>query len=338
MPPFDRIRNSDEEYVRQLFNATTPDAPRVDIQQLLEKSHQIPVEKHRFDASTNHRLDSVLPMGPSDQSGGESGAKPFFAFVSRMPFRTVVSVAFVLGAILLPVWLMTQIVQPREAFARSSFSAVQERVEKLKTVQFTTFTSYPDEQEPPSLPKKFRVKILGRNLQRFEVLGHPESYDLMDSTTGMLINVNTVNKTFCIFKTRVSTDPKTGVVQKTDFVGRREADFYDEITRVRVSDVTWRGVTTFNGKTTERFEEQAVNGLTTWTRTTWVDSESKLPVHIEIRLQSKDPNVREYEMTHTDFVYDEQLDSSQFSVTPPEGYRVIDGEFFDKPKKTNREN
>ncbi len=308
MPSLNRIRNHDNESdIRELFRVTRPEAPSVDVRQMTENNRKRPLEP--------------------DSPGVMDAQTP--SMLLRLPVGKVASLSALAATILLATWLIGHIVQPKPTFARSSFLEVQKQLEQLKTVQFTMFTTYPDDSDSQKSPKKFRVKILGRNLQRCEVLGKPESFDLMDSTTGQLINVNTINKTFYIIKSRVSTNSQNGERVETKFEGRRGVDFYEELTQVRISDVTYRGVATVNGKSTERFEEQTVNGLTTWTRTTWVDSQSKLPVHIEIRVRSSEPGVKEFDMTQTDFVYDQWLDPVQFSVVPPEGYKVIEGKFYD---------
>jgi outer membrane lipoprotein-sorting protein len=73
-------------------------------------------------------------------------------------------------------------------------------------------------------------------------------------------------------------------------------------------------------RTVEKHERP--RGVDTWTRTYWVDAETKLPLQIETTVESTDPRHGQSRWIQSDIVFDEPLDESLFSTDPPEGYTV----------------
>lgn len=316
----DDISNDDiENEIRRLFRETTPVAPKVDTGQLMKSNR-------------NHRDASVSLFERDVKSSVSLRADKFlradrwnkgFAFLSSQGMSRVL--APLIGLVTVTALLILIF---RGSSEIPEFGNVQAQVEQLKTVQFTNFQTKPD--EPTSQPRKLRISILGRFLQRTEIIGQTGTYDLIDARTGRLFHIDTNNKIFRELTKHVTIDKQTGVRTETELKVPVHIDFYENITRFPESLFEYVKAGSVGNRPAEQFRCVYVDRLSTRTVLIWVDSRTRLPLHIEIRLRSKDPAFNEVDYIYTDFVYDEPLDESMFDTRPPEGYKVMDGEFIER--------
>lgn len=322
-----RISNDDSNAdLKKLFHDTTPDVPQVDVQELLNMRTR-----------TDLDMDVVAEEAELTQvpavSGTEKIASRNMSHANNVPTsvasrhtgkwkRVLVSFAS-LAAVVVVILLIVRGLPEKTAFAD-----VQDRVNRLKTVQFTNFKTTPNDSATEA--RKLRVKILDRHLQITEVIGLPGMYDLIDSQAGRFITVDTTNKIYREIKTKVTIDQRTGMRTESKMKVPAHVDFYKNITSFPEDTFRHIGSGWVGPRRADRFQRVYVNGLTTRTVSIWVDPQSRLPLHVEIRLRSKDPAVEDVDFTFTDFVYDQALDPAQFDTNPPEGYRVVDGEFIER--------
>lgn len=226
---------------------------------------------------------------------------------------------------------------------RSAFAQVLERVEGAKTVQYLeTRTTIPHAGEPRGPITLVRVMILGRHRERREVLaetpgeplepGHswertPIRTMISDLEHGKIVWLDPKKKVFGEVKAFFSLTPDEKKVTETKVAPAPEVDFYARLRDVPaetavelpVREIEGRSVIGF--RSVEKIEGPA--GVDTWTRIFWVDAKTKLPVQIEITIESTDPlHHGQSRGILSDIVFDEPLDESLFSTDPPDGYTV----------------
>ncbi len=244
-----------------------------------------------------------------------------------------------LAASIAAVWLTSSMSR------QLAFGQIISNVDKVKSIQYresrTNFTSGRKLRGPTEVTK---VTILGRYRERRELVsatggdklpdgsewtnGTPGVVAISNLETGEFVTLDTNEKKFSVVTTFLGIDRKTGKLVKSKPTPVREADLYqklrefpeDKMERLKSQKI---GKTNAAGFRIEK-KNKIGNFVDTWTRTIWVDEESKLPVRIEILFHSTDPQSGECEWILSDFVFDERIDESLLSTEPPQGYRVIE--------------
>lgn len=324
-----RLSNSQNDGdLRRIFESTIPKVPKVDFDELANRLPQYCETKGGLAVETGQ---SILSRGsthddgdvPSDLNSNVVAQSPVF---DNRPTESRARLATSLLSLAIVVTLVVVVL--RSLPEKAAFADVQARVEQLKTVQFTNYRTFPNDKGLQ--PRKLRVKILGRHLQVTEVIGQPGRYDLIDSKSGRMFTVDTIEKVFREIKKRIVIDSKTGLRTETEFQLPADVDFYQNITGFPERAFQHLGPGLVGEQPATRFKRVFVNGLATRTVSIWADVQTHLPLHIEIQLRSKDPAVEPVDFTYTDFVYDEPLDRSLFSTNPPFGFKEVDGEFIER--------
>lgn len=228
--------------------------------------------------------------------------------------------------------------------ASPAFAQVVDRVERTKTVQYLeTRMHVPRPGEARGPITTTRVMILGRSLERRETIaeaaGEPLEQghswvraslgiSINDYANGKLVFLDPKNKTFREAKTIFSLSGADDKISETKVVPAPQADFYarirdfpsDKAERLPDREIDGKMVHTF--RTVEKTE--SAGGVMTWTRTYWVDAKTNLPLQIETESTSTDPRMASSHWILSDIVFDEPLDESLFSTSPPKGYTVRD--------------
>ncbi len=242
-----------------------------------------------------------------------------------------------------------------------AFGAVQQQVEKTKSVQYVQ-TRTDHNKDGKAAPQEMRkVAILGGHQMREEVTvttaGDPlpegERWSTVPGKHIMIQNVKT-GKAITLFPDErgyivplatLSLDADSGEIEEHEIEAAPKIDFYQRIREVpadkamKLPDRTIGDEAAVGFQTVEKFERSG--GTDTWTRTYWVDPETKLPVRIETTFRSTHKMMSgESEWVDSDIVFDAPLDETLFSTDPPEGYKNLASEDSrkDKAEKSDKEN
>ena len=231
-----------------------------------------------------------------------------------------------------------------------AFAQVQEQVAKAKSVQYVeTITDVLGEETQNQEVRS--VVVLGNDLKRTDKnnksigkdgteiskgLGH--SIEVFDAKKEKLLILFPEKKEFA---TKDYSAPAHGNTYQSGSTASLylQGGFYDLIRNVPVDKAKKLPAKSVNGKAAVGFlvEEKIETpiGTNTWQRTYWVDSTTKLPIRIEVKLRTtsaeKKTDVVTTELTGsttraqfddviTDIAFDTQLDPALFRTDPPEGW------------------
>jgi outer membrane lipoprotein-sorting protein len=117
-----------------------------------------------------------------------------------------------------------------------------------------------------------------------------------------------------------------GKIAVSKVVPAPEVDFFkslqlfpaDRAEHIAAREVAGRKAIGF--RTTEKTRRK--QGVDTWTRTYWIDTQSNMPVQIEVTSESTDPDMGQSRWVLSDFVFDLPVDESLVSTEAPQGYTV----------------
>lgn len=224
-----------------------------------------------------------------------------------------------------------------------AFAQVVGEVERAKTVQYVeTRSDLPRAGEPAGPTEVTKVTIVGRSLERKEVVSATEGDPLPEGHTwtkpqvgivlisdlarGKIVALDTNNKTFSEVKAFFGISPDDGKLSESKVKPAPEVDFYtrmrefpaEKAERLPPRELAGRQVIGFH--TTETIERK--QGVDTWTRTFWVDPKSSLPVQVEVTFESTSPRMGQSRWVQSDMVFDAPVDESLLSTDPPAGYTV----------------
>jgi hypothetical protein len=225
---------------------------------------------------------------------------------------------------------------------RLAFAQVLAQVDQAKTVQYLeTRSTIPRGDEPRGPSTVTQVMILGRYHERKEVLaetageplepGHSWTRSsrvvmISDLEHGKLVTLDPVRKTFHEVTTLLSISADDLKVSESKVTALPEANFYAQQRNLPDKPAEELPARELNGKRVlgYRFVEkhEGPGSVDTWTRTYWVDAETKLPMQVEVTMASTNPRMGQSRWLLTDIVFDEPLDESLFSTDPPEGYTI----------------
>src|SRR5436190_6364213 len=171
------------------------------------------------------------------------------------------------------------------------------------------------------------VEILGASRQRRTSDGiHGRSIMISDARRGQSINLLPDDKRCVLFK------PEKSDSQKTPASGP-EPDLYAELANIETRSLVQSGERTVDGETLVGFHKVEDDGRGTWTRSYWVNPQSKLPRLIETTWRGRNGVLSTWTRARIEFGV--RLDEANFNVDPPEGYQVTEGSFVSvEPSKT----
>jgi outer membrane lipoprotein-sorting protein len=223
-----------------------------------------------------------------------------------------------------------------------AFGAVQKEVEKTKSVQYVQKRK--DSVDGRVRPEETRkVMIRGPHQMREEVettsagdpppegqirLGAgPDKYTMVRNVkTGKTITLYPDKKTYSVPKLILGIDRDSGEIKESKIEPAPHLDFYQRIREFPSDSATKLPDRKINGRTAIGFQtvdkKKRRTGDDTWTRTYWIDPETKLPVRIEVvnvSVQGKSTVTSEF--VKSDIIFDAPLDEALFSTDPPEGYK-----------------
>jgi outer membrane lipoprotein-sorting protein len=205
-----------------------------------------------------------------------------------------------------------------------AFAEVQEQVKKVRSVRYIETRTDPQPDGGAPVTSERRHFVLGRYLQRVETLdpdGQPGSISISDAEHGTHVVIQPKTKRFVILATQVSVDFDGSNQIETENKPSTEADIYKVVREVPAEAKPLPGKTIDNRRVLGFLFEEHGGGYT-WKRTYWIDAETKLPVRIEISARSNDKRLGPSDWVQAGFVFDETLDTSLFSTTPPAEYTV----------------
>lgn len=255
-----------------------------------------------------------------------------------MSLRNLLTAAAALVATGILGWLML----PNGSTSGIAFGEMQARVAATKTVRYVETHKVTDEQDRVGPQEERRVMVLGGSRVREEVrqttagdplpegrmwvLGPKHYVMISDYAKGKFMTLFPEDKGYVIEREVMSIDDK-GNIHKEELKSLPQADFYaairtvplDQANRLADREMDGRLVAVFQTVTTRKRHA----GTSTYTRTYWVDPQTKLPVRIETTIRSTDPKMSDSDFVRRDIVFDAPLDEALFSTDAPAGYRDL---------------
>jgi hypothetical protein len=306
------------------------------------------------DPSILHALQELAQIEPDAESTRRAIQRARLTLtaqtVSRtsLDWRRVMSLRNVAAAVvaLAVICSLTLWLAPSKSNGGLAFGQVQAQVERTKSVQYVE-----TRQDRVSTPKgdragpktENRVMILGRYLERRETrvvqagdklengamwaAGPDHHISICDAEKGRLVGLDPEKKLFFVTEGTASISPDDGGIETRKIKPQPEVDFYDRIRRVPAEKAEKLPERSLDGKKVIGFrveeKTERKRGVDTFTRTFWVDPQTKLPVRIEISFRSTDPFMGRSDWVQSDFVFDAPLDRALFSTDPPAGYASV---------------
>ena len=161
-------------------------------------------------------------------------------------------------------------------------------------------------------PPVDRFFVLGRYRQRQERSGiYGNIVDITNKKTGKSIRISHEDKTVTVFTkqtviSRKGEKTETEIKQTPDLT----VDFYSQIRDVPKSATKLSETKSIKGRDHVGFQVSEKDGPYTWTRTFWVDKETKLPRQIEISARSNDKFYRPTDAVIEEIEFDVPLEQS----------------------------
>ena len=208
-----------------------------------------------------------------------------------------------------------------------AFADFQERVSKVSSVQYVE-TRKANNGEPQQVS---RIMILGRHLRRTEVQdadGNVEHVVILDAKNGKCVSLDPNQKRFVLLHSQITIDIESGTQTESKIEPDLTFDFYKHMREIPPEATRRLAERTIDGRKVIGFYSVQKRGSHTWTRTVWVDPQTKFPVRIEVSHRSTDRRAGPSDWVLTDFIFDQDLDRSKFSTDAPAGYTVETGEIL----------
>jgi outer membrane lipoprotein-sorting protein len=263
------------------------------------------------------------------RSAGTSASTP--SRRRMMSLRNCAAVAAAVSAIV----VLNHWIAPTGTSRSFAFADVQAQVAKTESVQYVeTRTNHLNGQRLDGMIR--RVKILGPHRMREELSetpgevlsDHPntESYvQIHDARNGIMVVLHPDRKSHEVVNHIMGIGADGRIVESKPEPNPK-IDFYAHIREVPGDKAIELKDKFISGKLAKGFQVETTRktpaGTDTFTKTYWVDPETKLPVRIETSLRSTNPNLAESNWVRTDIVFDQPLDESLFSTDPPPGYNL----------------
>jgi hypothetical protein len=205
-----------------------------------------------------------------------------------------------------------------------AFAEVQEQVKKVHSIRYIETRTDPQPDGGAPVVTERRHFVLGRYLQRTEKLDHdgqPDYISISDAERGTHVIVQPKVKRFVILDGQVQTDFDGKNRTESEIKASPEADIYKVIREIPADAKPVPEKMIDNRRVLGFFFEEQGGGYI-WKRTYWVDPQTKLPVRVEISARSNDKRLGPSDWVQDGFVFDEELEKSLFSTTPPSEYQV----------------
>lgn len=260
---------------------------------------------------------------------------------SLFPLRRV----FATAAALLIAALVARSLFPPGASSNVAFGDMQRKVAQTKSVQYVETRRNRNHRNQVGPRQTQHVQILGRHLRRvaFRITAPgdplpageswttgPREYTTIENArTGQAIVLYPKQMAYARIQKILGIDLDSGQVRESRLAPNPDADFYERIRDVPTKEAKRLPSRKIDGKLVAGFRVvesvERPAGTDTWTRTYWVDPETKLPVRIEASVRSTNPRLASSDWVKSGFVFDVPLDESLFSTDPSEGYRDVTG-------------
>jgi outer membrane lipoprotein-sorting protein len=301
--PDDDREQDDAQDLRNLFRATAPSAPPVDVEALRAAAEAQP-KRRRLPWIQRGLID---PHQDISNRAPARSVPPVNSFRKRslsMFLRMAAGVLIVAG-------LATPFVA-RKSAADVTLAEVQATVERTQTVTCTLV----DKTVPPSKERdeSSRLLIRGRNLVRFEQADG--GYTITDFGRHKCLLIDPAHKSVRILE-GLAIPRNAGAL-----------NFYVMFREIAANPVKTLPARDIAGKKAVGFvarnpvpegDPQATKGPKPEI-TVWVDPETKLPLQIETVMREEGGVTSS--QTASNIVFDRPLDAALFDLTPPAGYQV----------------
>ena len=214
--------------------------------------------------------------------------------------------------------------KPRKKLKTASAEEGEQLAARLKQAEQVVKGAEEYLAERGDEPPVTRFFVLGRYRQRQERTSpHGMTVDIVNRKTGKSLHVDHKQKVVTVFTKQTVIDRKGN---RTESEIREEpdltVDFYNKIREVPKNAKKLPTTKTINGRKHVGFEHAQIDGPYTWTRTFWVDAETKLPSQIDVRARSDDKFYAPSDCVLENIEFDIPLDESLFSTEIPKGYTV----------------
>jgi hypothetical protein len=253
-------------------------------------------------------LATVLAAGAAETLNKHRSLRERITSMNRIAKVAAASAA---AAVIIAASLVAFLVWPG---GNSGGRAIADMLKSItaKTAKFT-ITMRIEPPPPGRPPEQTRQMLVMENLIRQELPGGV--YKVMDLKSSRSVTIIPRQKKVLVTK-------MPGLVQVAK--DQMSDDFFGELQRrieeLRGSgpkDVEWLGEKDFDGRPARGFHKR-VEGIDI---TVWADTETCLPVLMEIRYGG---GAQQYRVTMSNFELDVPLDPALFSMAVPEGYTVED--------------
>jgi len=172
-------------------------------------------------------------------------------------------------------------------------------------------------------PWETKVMILGGYHKRVEapnVLG--DSISISNLQTGESISIDHEKRIVQRFTKQITINEETGEQREFVLRGKPDADLYGMFRDIPDDAIELAQRKTVGGVELIGYQSTEEHGRDTWTRTVWVDPQTKLPRMIHTQVRSTNPRHASSDWYLSDIEFDVPLDESLFSTDPPPGYEV----------------
>ena len=351
--PEDKL-NSDDD-LRCLFQRTAPRSKQVDLDELLAAA-EFPAADERCDKSTQNLFQwrKLIKRRSLLGAVGLAGCLAFGVMIWELAIQPDIAFSQVqaeVEAAQTVRFLQSRTDGGEDSFASRARMFLVEAQSEQKSIRNSLQTAPASEkadleekleritklidlaqariEQHSDKPWAERIMILGKHQQRVESPG-PESdhITITNMKTGKIITIDPLIKEVQILNQQVTIDEKTGVRTESDIQPNPAADFFSAIRDVPENATKLQQTKTIDGVEVVGFQTVEQDGSDTWTRTFWVDPDSKLPKEIHTKYRSSNPRHGSSDWILSDIQFNVPLDADLFSTDPPPGYSVRESKIF----------
>jgi hypothetical protein len=172
-----------------------------------------------------------------------------------------------------------------------------------------------------------RIRVKGKHLQRTDQLfPMARGHVIRDVASGMTVSFHDDEKRKEVLTKQV-TIQQSGVGQEVDIPRiPPTVDFFNQFTSVPKDGVEQLPARTIGGKNVLGLRSSEEHDGMTWTRTYWVEPDSKLPVELWTEVRNGSQLKQHWVMSQ--FNYDLAMDDELFSTETPTGYTSGEGKIY----------
>jgi hypothetical protein len=166
-----------------------------------------------------------------------------------------------------------------------------------------------------------RVRIKGKRRQRTDdIFPYGFFHSVIDAESGNHVSYDHSRKTRSLHKTQVVLKRESGEKTEHKIAFSPAADFFQRFRQIPVEATKQLPRQKIDGVEAIGFRSVEKHDDGTWTRTYWVNPETKLPFKIVTVFKSSDKSVTSATWVQDQFVFDEELNDSLFATDTPAGY------------------